>query len=145
LGLHLHARAGNGDDTDKQLTEVVAGVFPSIASHGFLLIASSAATVEVWFAKRDYTFSAELTGNSGAYISLSGTDNVSVLDKVGWGTQPANGFEGTALPALTSNNSFERKPAAGAGHATDSDDNVSDFNAASILITPRGTADGPQP
>jgi hypothetical protein len=147
VGLHLHIRSSSGvSDADKLLTLVTSGTIPS---HGFLLFASSrSGTTDAWFAHRDYTYSAasnDLVLNGGVYISLSGTANVKVIDKVGWGTQPANGFEGTALANIAVGNSAQRKPAGGAGHATDTDNNAADFNAPSTSITPLGSVDLPQP
>ena len=147
LGLHLHIRDATGaTDTDKALTQVTTG---TIAPHGFLLIASSASMVgDPWFTHRDFTYSAltqALVVNGGVYISLSATNHAKVIDKVGWGTQPAPGFEGAAPPDIPSGFSAERKPAGGLGHATDTDSNMADFNAPSSTLTPRGTADLAQP
>jgi len=143
VGLHLHIRNSTGSDTDKLLTLVTSGTIPS---HGFLLLVSSQSVpADPWFAHRDYTYSSALVSNGGAYISLSGTANAMVIDKVGWGTQPANGFEGTATADIPADNSVERKPAGGNGNATDTDNNASDFNAPSISITPLGSVDPPQP
>lgn len=143
IGLRLHVRSSTGADTNKTLTAVTAGVVPS---HGFVLFASSASDAgDAWYAHRDYTFSASLVGNGGVYVSLSATAEAKILDQVGWGTQPAGGFEGAAAANVPSDQSSERKPAGGAGHATDSDDNAADFNAPSTTLTPRGTADAAQP
>jgi hypothetical protein len=143
VGLRLHIRNSTGSDTDKLLTLVTSGTIPS---HGFLLIVSSQSVpADPWFAHRDYTYSSALVSNGGAYISLSGTANAMVIDKVGWGTQPANGFEGTAAADIPADNSVERKPAGGNGNATDTDNNASDFNAPSTSITPLGSVDPPQP
>lgn len=143
IGLKLHVRSSSGADTNKTLTAVTSGVIPS---HGFLLIASSASAAgDAWYANRDYTFAAALVANGGVYISLSATDNAKVLDKVGWGTQVAGGYETAAVANIASNQSAERKPAGGGGHATDSDANSADFNAPSPTLTPKGIADGPQP
>ncbi|WP_146654701.1 lamin tail domain-containing protein [Labilithrix luteola] len=146
LGIHLHTLSSGGTGANKALTYVTAGVIPS---HGFLVFASAASTAaDSWFNVRDITFSAAsagLVGNGGVYISLSTTEAVKVLDKVGWGKQPATGFEGNVLPDIASNYSVERKPAGGAGHSVDTDDNKADFNAASTTLTPRGTASAAQP
>ncbi len=143
LGIHIHIRNGTGTDTDKTLTAITTAVVPS---HGFLLVVSSAsASGDAWFTNRDYTYSFALVAQGGAYVSLSATAQAKVIDKVGWGTQPAGGFEDTAATNVVSNDSIERKPAGGAGHATDTDDNSSDFNAPSTTLTPRGTVDAPQP
>ena len=83
--------------------------------------------------------------NGGAYISLSATANAKVLDKVGWGTQPAPGYEGAVAANVPNGQSIERKPACGAGDATDTDDEKADSNAPSAAITPMGTVDPPQP
>jgi hypothetical protein len=143
IGLKMRFRNSGGTDGGKDLTKVSTGIIPS---HGFLLIVSSASAAgDAWFANRDYTYSAQLASEFGVYISLSSTANAKVIDKVGFGTQPANGYEGTAASNVLANTSIERKPAGGAGHATDTDVNSSDFNLPSAVITPRGIADGAQP
>jgi hypothetical protein len=143
IGLRVHIRSSGGVDTNKALTLVTTGIIPS---HGFLLMVSSLSDAnDAWYQSRDYTFTANLVGNGGVYLSLSTTNNARVLDKCGWGTQPAFGFEGTALANIPSGQSAERKPAGGMGHATDTDANVTDFNAVSGVLTPRGSADAPQP
>lgn len=143
IGLKLHIRSSGGVDTNKTLTAVTNGIVPS---HGFLLLVSSVSDAgDAWFAKRDATFSAALVANGAVYISLSATDDAKVIDKAGWGTQPAGGYEGSPMANIASSVSAERKPAGGAGHAADSDANANDFLAPSATITPRGTADTPQP
>jgi len=146
VGLRVHIRASTGADVNKVLTFVTAGILPA---HGFLLIASSASvSLDAWFAKRDIIYgssSANLFSNGGVYISLSATANAKVIDNVGWGSQPAGGFEGTALADIGLDQSVERKPAGGGGHATDTDNNANDFLAPSSTITPRGTVDTPEP
>ncbi|MBX3211725.1 MAG: hypothetical protein KF850_06810 [Labilithrix sp.] len=145
-GLNLRLRIRNGagtTDVSKTLTPVTDGIIPS---HGFLLIVSSqSGPPDLWFAERDYTYSADLVSSGSVYISLSATAQALVIDKVGMGGQPQGGYEGAALASVPSNVSAERKPAGGAGHATDTDDNSADFNAPSAAITPRGTASAPQP
>ena len=79
------------------------------------------------------------------YLSLSSTPNARVLDKAGWGSQPAPGFEGSPLTDIPASQSAQRNPAGGLGHATDSDDNAADFNGPNTSITPLGTVDPPQP
>jgi hypothetical protein len=144
IGLKVHIRSSTGTtDTNKTLTLVTTGIIPT---HGFLLVVSSASDAgDAWYAHRDYTFSAGLVGNGGVYLSLSATNTAKVIDKVGWGTQPAGGFEGTAALNAASNLSIERKPAGGAGHATDTDVNLNDFNLPSATITPLGSVDAAQP
>ncbi len=141
--IHLHVRASTGTDANKPLTAVTATMIPS---HGFYLMISTASIAsDPWFAHADATYSAALVGNGGAYLSLSATADAQVLDKAGWGTQPAPGFETAPLANIGSDQSAERKPASGLGATTDTDDNALDFAAPSTAITPRGTADGPQP
>jgi hypothetical protein len=146
IGLRLHIRSSTGADTSKALTAVTAGVIPP---KGFLLIASSQSDpTDPWYDVRDYTYSAAssaLVSNGGVYISLSATRDAKVIDKVGWGTQPAGGYEGTALVNISSNGSAQRKPAGGAGHATDTDSNADDWLGPSATLTPRGTASPPEP
>lgn len=143
--LRLHIRNSAGTDSGKTLNAITSGGVPS---HGFLLLGSSQSAAESWYSKVDFTYTASsnaLVANGGTYISLSTTAGAKVIDKLGWGTQPAFGFEGTAIANLTTDNSAERKPAGGQGHATDTDVNANDFNSPSTTLTPRGTADAPQP
>jgi cysteine-rich repeat protein len=150
LGLTLHLRDAGGADATKTLSPVApVAMHTSVTSHNFFLIASQqSGSTDAWFAMRDATYNVASSGlgaNGGAYISLSSTANVTVIDKVGWGSQAVHGFEGTALVDIPAGQSAERKPAANLGHATDTDVNAADFNAASTAITPRGIGDGPQP
>lgn len=156
INLRLQTRSSGGAPTNKTLT-VIDGVARSdagcttndttIPSHGFYLIVSTGASGETWYAKRNMTFSAGMTGTGGASISLSSTAEAAIIDKVGWGTQSGGtpNYEGTALAGLGSSNSYERKPAGGGGHATDTDDNSADFNAQSTTFTPRYCLDAAQP
>ncbi|MBX3209449.1 MAG: hypothetical protein KF764_30730 [Labilithrix sp.] len=145
-GLNVRLRVRNSTastDVNKTLTFVTNGVIPS---HGFLLLVSTdTATTDAWYVERDATYAHGLVGDGAAYISLSGTANLLVIDKVGWGNQPEHGYEGTALANIPANQSAQRKPAGGAGHATDTDDNSADFNAPSASISPHGTVSAPQP
>jgi hypothetical protein len=145
IGMAIHMRAGNGGDANKALT-YINKVIPS---HGFLLVISSqTSNTAAWYAKRDVTYTAannDLVSNGGLYVSLSATNNSKVIDKVGWGTQPAAGVEGAAVANLPQDLSTQRKPAGSLGAATDTDNNAADFNAPSTSITPRGSVDPPQP
>jgi hypothetical protein len=146
LPLHVHVRNGSGTDIDLALTPVNT----SIPSHGFYLITSTASSSDTWYGSRDATYNAsngELGANSGMYISLSATAQSKVLDKLGWGGNqaPTGWFEATAAGGVASTQSIQRKPAGGAGAATDSDNNKNDFNAASTTITPLGSSAPPQP
>ncbi|MDB4952654.1 MAG: hypothetical protein JWO36_223 [Myxococcales bacterium] len=145
IGLAVHIRAGNGADSNKTLT-FINHIVPS---HGFLLISSAeSVAANAWYAHRDVTYSAltnDLVSNGGVYISLSASSNIKVIDKVGFGSQGSSGVEGTSITNIPADSSAQRKPAGGAGAATDTDNNAADFNAASTTITPLGTVDPPQP
>ncbi|MBV6492434.1 MAG: hypothetical protein LDLANPLL_00427 [Turneriella sp.] len=153
LNLRLHTRNSSGADTNKGLT-VIDGATrggasctandTTIPAHGFYFIVSTGASSESWWTKRNMTYSAGITGDGAVYISLSSTTDLLVIDKVGWGAVPALNYEGTVLSALGANQSIERKPAGGAGHSTDTDDNLSDFNAASPTLTPQYCLDPAQ-
>jgi hypothetical protein len=147
IGLHLHLRSSTGSDSGKTLTAVTSGPIPA---HGFLLIASQeSATGEPWSTHIDFTYSASsgntLVPNGAVYLSLSSTHDAKVLDEVGWGTQPAPGFEGTAAANVPVDSSAVRKPGGGVGHATDSDDNSADLTVVASLVTPKGTTDPIEP
>jgi predicted RNA-binding protein with TRAM domain len=145
LGVQLHFRSGSATD----LVPAVTYTSTTIPSHGFLLICSSQSDASnAWFSHRNGTYDAtvaELTGNGGVYVSLSTTGQAKVIDKVGWGSVGTNGFEGAKLTDLGAAASYQRKPAAGSGASTDTDNNASDFNAQSTSITPNGAADAPEP
>jgi hypothetical protein len=145
LGLRLHIRSAAGANTNLPLTYL----FTVIPSHGhMLLVSTDSKQQDPWYGKRDATYNAstaQLIDNGGVYLSLSATANALVLDKAGWGTQPAPGFEGTAHANIPLDSSAQRKPAGGQGAATDTDVNASDFLAPSTVITPRGSLDPPQP
>ena len=154
INLRLHMRNSAGGNTHKALTSVTgvtrgdAGCAvndTTIPSHGFYLVVSTGATTETWYAKRNATVTSGITGIGGVYISLSTTTDLLVIDKVGWSTVVAGSYEGTAAGTLAGSNSIERKPAGGFGHATDSDDNSSDFNLQSTTLTPRYCLDAVEP
>jgi hypothetical protein len=111
-------------------------------------MSSTQSSADTWFSHRDATYDASvvaLTKDSGVYLSFSTAAQGKVIDKVGWGTPPANGFEGTKITALGTNASVQRKPAGGQGATTDTDVNSTDFNAPSTSLTPKGTADALEP
>ncbi|HUS32065.1 MAG TPA: hypothetical protein VMZ53_26380 [Kofleriaceae bacterium] len=149
IGLVVHFRASNGTDTMPALSFLSpANQHRTLASHGFMLVSSSTSVADTWYSHRDATYdpvTTELAGNGGIYLSLSTTAQAKVIDKLGWGTQVAGGFEGTAFTNISNNNSAQRKPAGGAGNATDTDVNLADFNTQTPAITPKGTADGVEP
>ncbi len=143
IGLAVHVRDTGGGDTNKMLTFVTMGVVPA---HGFLMVMSAASDAgDPWFSHGDVTYSAALPGNGAVYLSLASKAGAQVIDKCGWGTQPAGGFETAAAANVPSNQSSERKPAAGKGAGGDSDDNSKDFNAPTAMLTPKGTADAAEP
>ena len=147
IGLKLHQRASTGTDTSKTLT-LVSGRTGSVPSHGFLLFVSNVAITngETWTSHADASYAAAFGGNNAAYISLSGSAQTRVIDKVGWGTQSGAGVEGNAIsPTIATGDSVQRKPAGGAGDATDTDDNSADFDAQSAVITPKGSTDPVEP
>jgi hypothetical protein len=149
LGVQVHIIDATGNDVlknDASFTQITSGI---AAPHGFLLFRGANTTSDKsWYAHADYSYqssSAGLVIHGGLYISLSATDQVRVIDKCGWGAQPAPGFEGTAAANLVAANSLQRLPAGGMGNATDTDDNSADFVGPSPAITPMGSADGTQP
>jgi predicted RNA-binding protein with TRAM domain len=142
--MHLHIRTGPTTDRDTPLTFL----HTTIPSHGFFLIASTQSSQEPWYASVDATYDAsagELTSNGGMYLSLSATSEAKVIDKLGWGNVPAPWYEGKSTNNLGNDSSVQRKPAGGAGAATDTDNNKNDFNAPSSAITPLGSSAPPQP
>ena len=148
LGLAVHIREGN---TDVNVAwTLVNNSRKTIASHGYWLLASSqSVSTNAWYSHRDATYDAtlgELANDSGVYLSLSGSAQTKVLDKVGWHNQNALGYEGTAVNNnLAGDASIQRKPAGGNGASTDTDVNATDFNAPNTSTTPRGTSDPTEP
>jgi len=158
LPLHVHIRNSSGADVDLALTYVQNCSGPNacaIKSHGFFLISSSQASTETWYASRDASYDASngnelqnsggFNGGGGMYLSLSATAQSKVLDKLGWGSVSSAWVENTATSNDSNDNSVQRKPAGGAGAATDTDNNKNDFLGPSTSITPLGSSAPPQP
>ena len=149
LGVAVHMRSSGGTDTNLALTFLDGAGLRIVPSHGFFLIASASSSASnSWFAKRDATYNdslGQLAGDGGVYLSLSASAQGKVLDKAGWGAQPASGREGNPIANIGNTASAQRKPSGGNGHATDTDDNFTDFLAPSTTITPHGNADAPEP
>lgn len=120
-----------------------------IPAHGYFLIASSD-----WnFGTADATYDASVIGmatNGGVYISATSTASISLIDKVGWGSQTQT-IEGMATVNHPANGSLERKAYgnstptsmtagidANKGNGSDTNNNSSDF-----ITRAAGTA-GPQ-
>jgi len=143
IGMRLHMFTSSGIETTKTLTFLTAGVAPS---HGFLLLISiQSVDTDPWFAGSDAIFAAGLVANAGVYVSLSSASEDKVIDKAGWGAASFPAFEGSPIPPMLAGVSASRKPAGGAGHASDTDDNASDFNPPSTAISPQGSSAPPQP
>ncbi|MDQ3337094.1 MAG: lamin tail domain-containing protein [Myxococcota bacterium] len=149
LGVQVHVRNGTTDST--LALNVVAGQ-RTIASRSYMLLVSTqsgASTAELFWDKRDQTYDAsivEMTTNGAVYLSLSTSPQVMVLDKVGWGSQDANGREGTAITNFGNDSrSAQRKPANGGGATLDTDVNNTDFLAPSTSTTAKSTDDPPEP
>jgi hypothetical protein len=136
LGLKYHTRSsGGGDAGNHPVTSVRTLV---IQPGGFLLFATAVSTGETWSGIIDATYvTTGLAANGSAYLSLSTTSGAKVIDKVGWGTQPAGGFEGTATDDIPNTQSIQRISAA--TPTTDNDVNSTDFNA-SGTPSPTGSA-----
>lgn len=120
-----------------------------IPAHGYFLIASTD-----WnFGTADAAYDASVSGmatNGGVYISATSTANLSMIDKVGWGSQTQT-IEGMATVNHPANGSLERKAYgnstptsmttgidAAKGNSNDTNNNSSDF------ITRQAGAAGPQ-
>jgi len=132
LPLKLHIRNSAGTDANKNLT-FVSSVIPA---NGFFLIAPNNLYGASINADATYVDSGNmLVNNGGVYVSTSVSDNVSVIDMVGFGTQPAGGFETVALANPADNESVERKSNAVnlLGNALDTDNNSTDF---ALKLTP---------
>lgn len=142
----VRRRTAGGGDNAMTLTYTNS----TVISHGFFLACSAVSTAETWWSKCDATFTAGIAASNMISIGL-GTGIGKAFDLVGWGTiteAAPGGCEGgnaNCTNLATINNSIERKPAGGAGHATDTDNNLSDFNGQSTTLTPRGTVDAAQP
>ncbi|HUS32072.1 MAG TPA: hypothetical protein VMZ53_26415 [Kofleriaceae bacterium] len=138
LGVRLHVRTQGGTNTQLALTYTRT----TIPSRGFFLITSTGSNnSDRWDGFQDAQYNsatADLVDNGGVYISLSTTANVRPLDKVGWGTQVANGFEGTALPNISPTFSVSRKPNS-SDASTDTDANATDFNPQTTIISPKNS------
>jgi len=140
LPLKMHIRNSTGTDVNKSLT-FISTIIPS---RGWFLIGSNSYGGLSFDATYSSSSSA-LVSNGGVYISTSASQNVGVIDMVGWGAHPIEGCEGTACPNIPASQSIARKPGGSLGNGIDSDDNVSDFLAPSAATTPRNSRDTPLP
>jgi hypothetical protein len=151
LGFSLHIRNATGS-TDTALTpnySSTGSLRNSIPAHGFFLLESSGSgNSDPWDSLHDAQYSTttvDLVDNGGLYISLSATNNLKPLDKVGWGTQPATGYETTPLPNVSQQFSVQRKFTGAGGTVTDTDVNSTDFNAQSTVYSLRNSGSPAQP
>ena len=119
LSLKLHIRNSSGTDNNKTLTFINK----EIPSNGFFLIVPNNVYGLSIHADATYSTSGNmLVVNGGVYISASTTAGIGVIDKVGWGTQPAGGYEGTVFnPSILNGQSIER------ANGVDTDNNSVDF------------------
>jgi len=120
LPLKLHIRNSSGTDNHKPLTFINT----TIPGKGYFLVGPASGYTGT--AALDATYSAssgnKLVNNGGAYISKSASADTEVLDKVGWGTQPAGGYETAPYPENPiANQSISRQS------ENDSDNNAVDF------------------
>ena len=136
IGVVVHFRSGSGTDTTPTLAIKGNGAtsHKTIATHGYMLISSQQSTqtspADPWFSCEDATYDQTVTGlvdNGSVYLSLSSTAQSKVIDKVGWGSQPSGGYEGTALGNDAHNANAQRKNGGTSGAAIDTDVNTSDF------------------
>ncbi len=153
LNLHIVDCTGStctGTTTNPTLTLTTNNdTGDDIPAHGYFLIASTD-----WnFGTADATYDASALGmnaNGGIYISATSTVNLSIIDKVGWGTQTQT-IEGMAAVSPPTNGSLERKAYSNStptgmvsgidatkGNGNDTNNNSADF------ITRSAGAAGPQ-
>ncbi len=166
-GLKLHIRNSAGVDENKVLA---IGATKSIPSHGYFLIGAATDYDGSGPTAANATYDASsgntITDDSSVYISWNATPNAAVIDKVGFGIQPAGGYEMSAVANITAHQSVERKAHSAAtaasmvaadsgfGNEYDSDSNNFDFivrttsepqNAASSVENPGGGAPNQAP
>lgn len=102
----LHIRSSDGTDTNKVLTFNTS----TIPAYGYFLIASAQYTDIGLTPDATYDATAnDLNDNGGVYISESATAGMYEIDKVGWGSQPAGGYEGNPIGGPSLGLSLERK------------------------------------
>ncbi|MEK7067724.1 MAG: lamin tail domain-containing protein, partial [Patescibacteria group bacterium] len=138
LPLKLHIRNSVGTDNSK-IINFTRSVIPA---KGFFLLAS--ATNYTGGVPADATYSTsgiKLVSSGGIYISMSAASSTNVIDQVGWGSQPFDGYENTAFTDNPSTiQSLERKAFSNStssamvngihqwlGNGYDSDNNSQDF------------------
>jgi len=158
LGLMVHARSSAGADTTFAITW---GGAATLNSHTYLLAYAagsdcSGTTQDPWCAHKDVSYtianssSPQVFTQGTIYLSLSGTAQTKVLDKVGWSNQSGQtaplGSETGPLGNSADGKAAERKPGGAAGGAgTDTDSNTNDWNGFSSTIHPLGEVDGAKP
>lgn len=120
LPLKLHIRNSSGTDNHKPLTFINT----TIPAKGYFLIGPASGYLGLVSLDATYSVSSgnKLVNNGGVYISKSVTADTEVLDMIGWGTQPAGGYETAAFPENpAANQSIFRQS------ETDTDNNAADF------------------
>jgi hypothetical protein len=158
IGLVVHARNNSGTDSTFSITW---GGAANLASHTYLLAYAagsdcSGTTQDPWCAHKDVSYtiantsSAQVFVQGTLYLSLSGTAQSKVIDKVGWSNQSGQtaplGSETGPLGNSADGKATERKPGGPSGGAgTDTDTNTNDFNGWSSTIHPLGEVDGAKP
>lgn len=141
LPFKLHIRNSTGTDQNRNLTFVAKIVL----AHGYFLIGPSSGYNGLISLDATYSSSGnKLVDNGGVYISKNTTVGVDVFDMVGFGTQPAGGYEGTAITMPPANQSLERRPGGDQGNGQDTDNNSADF-LSPTASHPRNSQSAPQP
>lgn len=135
-GLSVQYKAATG-------TTYLPFVFPSVSipSHGWYLVARSVYNGPAAADATNTAFQLSATGGNlflvaatAALPTSSCSTSATIIDKVAWGT--GNCPETTVVAAPAANASILRKPGGISGNGTDSDNNMSDFQAQSPA-TPR--------
>jgi hypothetical protein len=150
--LSIHTFDGTNDSTfGYSKINPAPGSYPLIPSHKFMLISSTASSADTWYSHADASWniatvtSPRLYGIGTLYLSLSGTAQSKVLDKVGWGgANSAARCEGTCATGEQDARSNQRLPGSGGGAYTDTDGNAGDFKGWSFTLNPLGTKDAAQ-
>ncbi|KKU73972.1 MAG: Endonuclease/exonuclease/phosphatase [Parcubacteria group bacterium GW2011_GWA2_47_26] len=125
LPLKLHIRNSSGTDQNRALTFTNK----TVPAHGYFLIGPSSGYVGSAALDATYASSgSKLVANGGVYISKSITAETDIIDKIGWGSQPTPGYEGSSFAdSPPANQSLERKPGGTSGNGEDTNTNAQDF------------------
>lgn len=137
LGLQLIVRDSSGNPVTVTL-QPTAGRSSIVQPGSYFLIANDTGS---YAANADATYlDADAQLEDDGSVAIATNAGLTVIDRVGWGAQPAGGYDTTAAANPAAGESLERKPGMNEGNGTDTNDNSTEFSVQSAP-NPKTTLD----